>query len=351
MRKLPARAMLHLRLSRQFLSHPAQADDYDALFRDVSPVASVYWSEPGSPPSLPGHTDFDDRAYNARRRAQRAILKGRFAGGNVGYVDARDLELYSCLYRKPADMEFPQPQLLELIAREGPMNIGLMKEFSDLLVKQITPALHKLQAAFLLFEDQADSKGDRAWYLFSEEFPNIDLERYSKQEALCRVLPRFARRSVWFDLPMAQSCYRLPAKLLSAAAAQLEGEGRLLRASVCGKEGYLLPENWELLQTGPTLPTPPSVLLLQRNDFLIRCAEPCLKGRFDSPWGILYYLLIDGEIQGALVGRFTFGPPELEDIVLEAGVASRYRQEILDAVAHRFAGSGARLQRYCGVRL
>ena len=110
MMELQLQDILRLRLARQCLSEPAGAADYDGLFRDLSPVASVYWSEPGSPPSLPGHTDFDDGAYNARRRAQRLIVKGRFAGGNVGYVDVRDLELFACLYRKPAKLDFPQPQ-------------------------------------------------------------------------------------------------------------------------------------------------------------------------------------------------------------------------------------------------
>ena len=46
-----------------------------------------------------------------------------------------------------------------------------MKRMTGLLVKQITPALHRLQEAFLVFEDQFDGEWDRGWYLFDEMFP------------------------------------------------------------------------------------------------------------------------------------------------------------------------------------
>ena len=92
------------------------------------------------------------------------------------------------------------------------MNIALMKEMTGLLVKEITPALHKLQAAFFIFEDQPDGEWDRSWMRFEEMFPNVDVERYSRQEALRIVLRRFAYRYVYFTAMEAKSFYGLPEK-------------------------------------------------------------------------------------------------------------------------------------------
>jgi len=189
-----------LRMERQFFTNPSNEDTYDTLFENMSPVPTVYWCAPGNPPTLPLHAAFDDYAYNSDRRSRREILKGRFGGGSIGYVSKEDLELFACLYKKElAGLSNLQLELMELLMHQGPMNIGLMKEMTGMLVKDITPALHKLQEAFLIYEDQLDNDGDRGWYLFESEFPQVNLNRYSKMEALQLAIPRFAHLSVFFD--------------------------------------------------------------------------------------------------------------------------------------------------------
>ncbi len=111
-----------------------------------------------------------------------------------------------------------------LLKREGPMNIGLMKELTGRLVKEITPALHKLQEAFLVFEDQADNEWDRAWYLMEGEFPELNLS-LPRGEAVEAAVLRFAYRIVAFDLPMAKSFFRLPVRDLKAAVDGLLSRG------------------------------------------------------------------------------------------------------------------------------
>ena len=39
-----------------------------------------------------------------------------------------------------------------------------------MLVKEITPVLHRLQEAFLVYEDQYDGEWDRSWYRFGGDF-------------------------------------------------------------------------------------------------------------------------------------------------------------------------------------
>lgn len=45
-----------------------------------------------------------------------------------------------------------------------------------MLVKEITPVLHRLQEAFLVYEDQYDGEWDRSWYRFEEMFPETNPE-------------------------------------------------------------------------------------------------------------------------------------------------------------------------------
>ncbi len=109
-----------------------------------------------------------------------------------------DWELYACLYRKPLEASNrKQQEILTLLEQEGPLTIQLIKEATGMLVKEITPALHKLQEAFLVYEDQYDGEWDRSWYRFEEMFPETDLERYTRKEALVRLLRRFAYRCVF----------------------------------------------------------------------------------------------------------------------------------------------------------
>ncbi len=350
--------LIKLRMKRQYLSRPVESSGYDTLFREMSPVPTIYWCEPGSPPTLPLHTELDDYTYNSVRRSRREILKGRFAGGTIGYVMTEDLELFACLYRKEITVfTAVQRELLELFRQEGPMNIGALKELTGYLVKEISPALHRLQEAFLVYEDQVDKEWDRGWFLFEGEFPEVDLKRYTKKEALKLLIPRIARLLVFFDEGLVKSYYRLPGKLVKETMEELEAEGLIVTASVAGKQGYLLREDEALLQQGDDklekeniAEVIPSILMLQRNDFLVRAYAEELKEKFKSEWDTLYYLLIDGEFHGAVMGKFKFGPHVIEDIVLDLPDEERNtrKEEILKAVYTVFDPIASRAIRYNG---
>lgn len=61
----------------------------------------MYWNGFGDPPSLSFRADFNDIEFNRRRQATRELIKGRFAGGNLGWIEPADLELFAALYIKP----------------------------------------------------------------------------------------------------------------------------------------------------------------------------------------------------------------------------------------------------------
>lgn len=327
--------ILSLRMERQCLLQKADETEYLSLFRDTQPGQNVYWHGFGEPPVLSFRADFDDMECNRHRQLRRELVKGRFAGGNLGWILSEDMELFACLYRKPLTSPTPnQTEVLTLIEKAGPFNIQQLKEETGLLVKQITPILHRLQEAFLLYEDQYDGEWDRGWYRFEEMFPDVNLQRYTKAEALKILLQRFACRIVWFDTPMAKAFYRVPEKEIRSAVSELVSEGIL----VPHESGYLLKTDAALLED--YVPKDSRfVYALHRNDFLYKVQEPALTQMMKNlTQGLAYdceplqYLLIDGRFRGAAVGHFRYGPYDLNDIVCDLPDAESRREEILQAV-------------------
>lgn len=344
--------MVSLRMQRQHLAKKAGQDEYIRLYRDSQPGQNVYWNGFGQPPSLTFRADFDDIEFNRKRQLERRLIKGRFAGGNIGWIVPEDLELFAALYCRPLKAPSPiQLELLELIRRSGPFNIQQLKEETGLLVKEITPALHRLQEAFLIYEDQYDGEWDRGWYRFEELFPNAELEKYTRTEALKIILQRFAYRIVWFDVAMAKSFYRLSEKEIASAAAELEKEDIL----VPYEGGYMLKADLELMKRTPPMPVK-SVYAVHRNDILYKAHEHILKQwikplvqALEYDHEPLQYLLIDGEFHGAVVGRFRNGPYDLNDIVCDLPCACGRQEEIIRAAGE--VNFGRTPLRFMGRRL
>ncbi len=340
-------AITALRMERQHLTHKANEREYLALYRDSQPGQNVYWNGFGDPPSLTYRADFNDIEYNRERQRTHKLIKGRFAGGNLGWIIPEDLELFAAAFAKPLDKPTSRHiALLELIERE-PLTIQQMKEETGMLVKEITPILHRLQEAFLVYEDQYDGEWDRGWHRFSDMFPDARLTKYSRHDALNILLRRFAYRHVWFDIKMAKSFYKLPEKDIKAAVANLIVEAVFIEA----EDGYLLREDFELLKSYTVSP-PKSVYAMHRNDFLVKSNEHWLKEKYTHSYpDTLYYMLIDGEFRGTVVGKFRY-TPEVEDILLDLpnDEAAARKDEILQAV-HMLCGANNPIKRYCGEEL
>lgn len=322
-------------MERQCFIKKANEDEYIKLYRDTQPGQNVYWNGFGQPPTLSFRADFDDIEFNRNRQLERKLIKGRFSGGNLGWIMPEDIELFVALYRKtltkPTEIQL---RVLELIEREGPLNIQQMKEETGLLVKQITPILHRLQEAFLIYEDQYDGEWDRGWYKFAEIFPEIKTDRYTKLEALKIVLQRFAYRIVWFDTMMAKSFYKLPEKEIKLAVSELMAEGILVES----ESGFILKSDADLL-TRYESKSMRFIYAIHRNDFIYKAHEHVLKEMAKNlTEGLEYdheplqYLLIDGTFHGASVGHFRNGPYDLNDIVCDLPDAESRKDEIVEAI-------------------
>lgn len=330
-----AEKILFLRMQRQHLLSPASQEEYDALYRDLQPGLNVYWNGFGQPPTLSFRAAFDDLEYNRRRLSRHALIKTRLAGGNLGWIVPEDLEVYAVLYRRPLTKPTAaQERILSLICQLGPLTIQQIKEETGLLVKEITPALHRLQQAFLLYEDQYDGEWDRSWCRFEEMFPEADLLRFSRAQALQEVILRLARRQVCLNSAQLKAFFKLPDREIRAALDALVQKGAL----VLREEGYLRAEDLPVLEA--LKPEPMRlVYALHRNDPLVRCREPALRAHLEPllhalPYDHepLQYLLIDGEFHGASVGHFRNGPYDLNDVICDLPDADARREEILEAI-------------------
>ncbi len=344
--------ILSLRMERQFLTRQANESEYVRLYRDLQPGQNVYWNGFGDPPSLSFRAGFNDIEFNRERQEKRELIKGRFTGGNLGWIEPADLELFAALYMNP----FKNPtekhlHILELIEREGPLNIQQMKEETGMLVKEITPVLHRLQEAFLIYEDQYDGEWDRGWYKFAECFPDVNLQKYTRHQALKFVLQRFSCRHVLFDAAMAKSFYKLPEKEIGAAVTELVSDGVMVEAD----DGYMLKNDFMIVGSDAYIApfVPKSVFALHRNDFLYKSNEHILKEWVkplceNLPYDHepLQYLLIDGKFHGASVGHFRNGPYDLNDIVCDLPNAEERKDEIIKAITD--VNYGKKPQRFMG---
>lgn len=341
--------LLALRMQRQHLVSPADEREYDALYRDLQPGMNMYWHGFGQPPELTFRANFDDIEYNRQRQARRELIKGRFAGGNLGWIVPEDLPLFAALYRKPivGFMDDVQMTIMTLIERMGPLNIQQIKEETGYLVKVITPALHRLQEAFLLYEDQYDGEWDRAWYRFEEMFPEYDLNQYTRAEALDSVLQRFAYRMAWFDTKMARSFYKLPEKEIKLSCTRLAESGVFIATD----GGFCLASDAALLED--ISEQFPPVRAFHRNDFIVRACDHELKTRFKPLYDALpydhdpqYYVMVDGEFRAVSVGHFRYGPYEIHDIVCDSPDMWGRKDEICAAVLKE--NPGAVIQHFMG---
>lgn len=331
-----------LRMQRHGLLSKVPETEFPKLFRQLSPVRPVSWSCPGSPPELRYRTEFDSGVLCGELRSMHKLLKGRFQGGCIAYVLTEDFPLFAALYRDSKPLSHSEQEMLTLFQREGPMNIGLVREITGLRAKDITPVLHRLQRKFLLFEDQSDSEWDRPWMAMEEFCPELWEQMPSEEDAVCEILRRFTCANVRVNLEMARAFYQLPPKLLKKGFARLEEEGKLLHI----EQSWILPEDETLLQE--EAPSVRSVFALQQNDPLVLALIP----EFAVPeYQTLQYLLIDGEFHGAVVGKFRQGPFDVEDILLDLPPDEweARRTEILKAV--QAENPGSRIKRFCGKAL
>ena len=344
----------YLRLRRQGLIEPVNASGYEQLFRNMSPVPTKFWIEPGTAPEIEHRCDFNDQDANDFARRMRSIVKGRFQGGNVGYVYQDEMPLFAAVYRKPIN-RFTEIEstILTLLHNEGPMNLKLMKEITGILNKDLSKAAQHLQKAFMLFEDQVDKDNDRAWFLLEDEFDELDFEKLDETEGLQEVIRRFLTMNVMADGTMIKSFTKLTNKVIKTTIQNMLEEGTLVALDIEGYRGYMLSVDVAEVKKVDTS-VPDLLLFLDNNDYLVKSNELTLKKRFTkSSYKTLGYIYKQGEFVGRLLGYFRFGPDDLEDIELDVEKAFQdaWKERIVKLIENAYEGQDNVLKRYCSEKI
>ena len=340
-----------LRLQRQHMLEAVKEVDYDQLFKDMSPVQTRFWIEPGSPPELMHRCDFDDAFTNDLYRKERRIIKGRFQGGHVAYCFLEDLPLFMAAYRK--DMKsFSKHEeiILNILKSEGAMDLDLIKEISGLLSKEVAKALQKLQKAFIVYEDQIDKERTRAFYILEDEFSDLDFTTYTKEKAKKEVIRRFIHMNVFVNIDMIKSYTKFTNKDINLAIESLFEEQVIIEVDESFGEGYILMDDLEEIK-GVYNEVPDKIFILDLNDYLVKSNELLLKERFGkSDLKTLHYIMKQGDIIGRVLGNFRFGPNDLEDIELdlEEDLIIEYKEAIVEALEESYKGQETKLRKYSG---
>ena len=345
---LSLKIVLSERLRRQRLIDPLNTrDGYIRLFASLQPVAPITSTRPGSPPRLVHRTAFRDDAEADRLRAARLIVKGRFLGGTLAYVLAKDLSIYGNAFCRPLPRpSYDQQLVLDAVTHQGPLTPRQIKEETGLLNKRLMPLLHRLQEAFLVYEDQVDDDWERGWYDFAAEWPEIEVEEARRESASVAVLLRFLRAHVFATAENFKNWTGWPARKLTDLLAEMEHGGAIVAMNV-----DQLGDGWALPEDAPTESqrVPPTVFMLHRSDMLVRSHTTELKRRFGD-YEVLQYLLIDGQFRGAVLGHWRIGPYDVDDIVVHLPAHDRMtrREEVLQAVRWGYAPPHHSVLRYDG---
>jgi hypothetical protein len=330
------------------LIRPAKTTaEYEKLFRLLQPVSPVAFTRPGEPPRLVHRAGFDDKAVTSDWRETRKIVKGRFLGGTIGYVFGDELELYANAFQRPLTrLNRNQGLILDTIIHAGPLTPRQIKEETGLLNKEIMPILHRLQQAFLVYEDQLDTDWERPWYGFSQEWPDISIAPENWEAAARKVLQRFIQSQVFVTEEQIKDWSGWLVKdikhLLQLMLAK--GDIKVCRINGLG-EGWISAEE----KTSKVSMSASTVFMLHKADPLVRANSSELKRRYTG-LEVLQYLLIDSEFRGAVCGHWHIGPYDIKDIVVDLSLAEREsrKAEILAEVAWGYQPPNHHILRYAG---
>ena len=342
-------------MARQGFNQRLDREQYESLFRLMSPVMTAYWTMPGNPPVIQHRADFSDFHYNDKMRSRRTIVKGRFQNGGVAYVFFDEIEIFIALYMKKIDRISPKmAEIISLIEHESPINVKGIKEVLGMYVKDITPYLHKLQTAFIVFEDQKSVDGDRGFYFFESEFPEVNINRYQLTAAIKIILLRFQSLLGWFQPQMAENFYKLSKKDIQKAVEELVSEGELTKLTIDHQDGYISPVDLEKLHNYQLSDTTTQFFSLNKNDFYVKAMESKLKILFPKrEFEPMYYLLYQGQFIGAVYGKFRIRPDELEDVIILPEYQHLFsrKTEMIKAISKTCDFEKSPLKRFMGEQL
>lgn len=343
-------SVLYLRLQRQFLLEKAKEMDYEYLFRQLSPVQTLFWIEPGSLPEIQYRCDFNPEMITDMFRHDRRILKGRFQGGNVGYVFSDEFPLYMAAYRKEIKtMTAEDVMVLDIIKEKGEASTGLIKSETGLLAKEVSKSLQKLQKAFIVLENQLSKDDERPFSLVEESLSHMNLTQYTKEAAMDEVIRRFIYMNGSVTKEMIKSFTKFTNKDIDGSIERLAVENILVNVD----NEFILAEDVDKVE-GIINEVQDQLYIMDNNDYMVKSHELILKDMFGkSKYKTLHYIMYNGEFIGRVLGFFRFGPNDLEDVevLLDNEISLELKESIIDAIDLVYEGQENSVKRYRGVEI
>jgi Winged helix DNA-binding domain len=346
-------AQIHAaRAARQFLTPSTRGSsdtDYLEILRSLAPMRPSSHDFPGTPVCLFDRHEASDGAsektVGERVRREGLVIKGRFQHGHIAYVPSDEMPLFIGAFRKTKNIGWDEETVLETLQREGPLQKKDLGEVCGIKGKSLTGALQNLQAGFHVFEQQLETEWDNPWCAISTEHPDW-LEGVPDQfEARLEVVKRFAQAHVFSSVQEVKDWSGFPGKDVAHMLELLLKRGDLKRASVEGWGEHYLASNFQ----GISLES--CVAILDLGDPLVTAQISYLKNDF-SKIPTLKYILIDGEICGAVEGRWGIKAYDVTDVhVPKRAQKGKLKLEIVEKLRRHFPLPAQRILKFAGVAL
>jgi hypothetical protein len=340
------------RASRQSLTPSTRGSsdaDYLEILRRLAPMRPPSYEFPGTPVCLHDRHESSDgsseKTVAERVRREGLAIKGRFQHGHIAYVPSDEMPLFIAAFRKTKSFGWDEETVLETLQREGPLHKHDLGEVCGIKGKLLTAALQNLQATFQVFEQQLETEWDNPWCAISTEHPDW-LEAVPEQfEARLEVVKRFTHSHVFSSAQEVKDWSGFPGKEVKEILETLLKRNDLIRANVTGWGEHFLTSDFQ------EVPLESCVAILDSGDPLVTAQISYLKSDYPK-MPILKYILIDGEICGAVEGRWGISAFDVDDVhVPKHAQKAALKLEIIEKLRRHFPLPAQRILKFAGVTL
>ena len=345
-------AQIHAaRAAKQFLTPSTRGSsdaDYLEILRHLAPMRPPSYEFPGTPVCLHDRHESSDgsseKTVGERVRRDGLVIKGRFQHGHIAYVPSDEMPLFIGAFRKTKGFGWDEQTVLESLQREGPLHKHDLGQISGIKGKFLTAALQQLQATFQVFEQQLETEWDNPWCAVETEHPDW-LEGVPDQfSARLEVVKRFMQAHVFSSAQDLKDWSGFPGKDVTHILEMLLKRGDLIRATVEGWGEHFLCDFQEV-------PPESCVAILDPGDPLVTAQISHLKSDYPK-MPVLKYILINGEICGAVEGRWGIKSFDVTDVhVPKHAQKGALKLEIIEKMRRHFPLPAQRILKFAGVAL
>ena len=183
-----------------------------------------------------------DEAVAVDLRSRRQFVKGRFHGGTVGYVCADELSLYAAAYRRSMiRLDARQEAVIRALTYAGPLSPRQLRAETSLAHRPLMAAVHRLERAFVVCEDQTDDAWNRPLHFVEREFPDLWQQAPTPEVAMVEVLARLLDVQVFATTAQLAADSGLGKRVVTST---VDAMARVKRVEAATMEGE--PAGWRL---------------------------------------------------------------------------------------------------------